>query len=189
MPPQQPDRLLDLFDNGLDFGAHDCTRWSIRAAERNVRRHRRQGGEMREQLIGTWKLVSATREEIPSGLKLDQLGESPVGYINYAPDGRMMAIIARGNRTRPAAARPTSAEAEALFKSVLSYAGTYTIEGNEVTHHVDVSWNEAWTGSRQTRIARLDGERLCLSTPPSPDPMDGKMSVRSMVWERVKSAT
>jgi hypothetical protein len=23
MPPQQPDRLLDLGDDGLDFGAHD----------------------------------------------------------------------------------------------------------------------------------------------------------------------
>jgi hypothetical protein len=23
MPPQQPDRLLDLFDEAFDFGAHD----------------------------------------------------------------------------------------------------------------------------------------------------------------------
>jgi hypothetical protein len=141
---------------------------------------------MREQLIGTWKLVSATREELPSGAKLDQLGAAPAGYLNYAPDGRMMAIIARGDRTRPATARPTMAEAEALFKSVLSYAGTYSISGNEVTHHVDVSWNEAWTGTRQTRNFQLDGDRLRLLTPPSPDPLDGKMSVRTMVWERVK---
>jgi hypothetical protein len=140
---------------------------------------------MREQLVGTWKLVSATREEIPSGSRIDQLGAAPTGYLNYAPDGRMMAIIARGDRARPAAARPTAAEAEALFKSVLSYAGTYSISGNEVTHHVDVSWNEAWTGTRQTRIFQLDGDRLQLSTPASPDPMDGKMSVRRMVWERV----
>jgi lipocalin-like protein len=141
---------------------------------------------MREQLMGTWKLVSATREEIPSGARFDQLGASPIGYINYAPDGRMMAIIARGDRTRPAGPRATSAEADALFKSVLSYAGTYSISGNEVTHHVDVSWNEAWTGTDQTRIFRLDGDQLQLSTRPSPDPLDGKMSVRSMVWQRVK---
>jgi hypothetical protein len=24
MPPQQPDRLLDLFDEAFDFGAHGC---------------------------------------------------------------------------------------------------------------------------------------------------------------------
>lgn len=141
---------------------------------------------MREQLIGTWKLVSATREELPSGAKFDQLGATPAGYLNYAPDGRMMAIIARGDRAKPTRPHPTAAEAEALFRSVLSYAGTYAISGDEVTHHVDVSWNEAWTGTRQTRIFRLDGERLRLSTPPSPDPLDGKMSVRTMVWERMK---
>jgi hypothetical protein len=141
---------------------------------------------MRERLIGTWKLVSATREEIPSGARFDQLGASPVGYINYAPDGRMMAIIARGDRTRPSGPRATADEAEALFKSVLSYAGIYSINGNEVTHHVDVSWNEAWTGTDQTRTFRLDGDHLHLSTRPSPDPLGGTMSVRRMVWQRVK---
>jgi hypothetical protein len=55
-----------------------------------------------------------------------------------------------------------------------------------VTHHVDVSWNEPWTGSDQTRNVRLEGDRLHLSPPPSPDPLDGKLSVRRMVWERVK---
>jgi Lipocalin-like domain len=141
---------------------------------------------MREQLIGSWRLVSATREEIPSGVTVDQLGTRPTGYLNYAPDGRMMAIIARGDRIRPAGPRPTAAEAEALFKSVLSYAGTYSVQGNEVTHHVDISWNEAWTGSRQTRIFSLEDGRLQLSTPPSPDPLDGRMSIRRMVWERVE---
>jgi hypothetical protein len=145
-----------------------------------------QGGFMRDRLIGTWKLVSAEREEIPSGAKVDQLGPNPTGYINYAPDGRMIAIIARGDRARPAGARPTQAEAEALHKSVLSYAGTYTIDGNAVTHHVDISWNESWTGTQQTRIFHLEGERLHLTTQPSPDPLDGRMSVRRMVWEKVK---
>ena len=74
----------------------------------------------------------------------------------------------------------------ALFYSVLSYAGTYSINGNVVTHHVDVSWNEPWTGSDQTRNVRLEGDWLHLSPPPSPDPLDGKLSVRRMVWERVK---
>src|SRR5262245_18958083 len=102
--------------------------------EPNVQTSWRQGGDMHERLIGTWKLVSATREEIPSGARFDQLGASPVGFINYAPDGRMIAIIARGDRTRPARSRPTQEEAAALFGSVLSYAGTYSISGNEVTH-------------------------------------------------------
>jgi hypothetical protein len=30
----------------------------------------------------------------------------------------------------------------------------------------------------------FDGDRLTLSPPPSPDPTDGTMSVRRLVWER-----
>jgi hypothetical protein len=144
-----------------------------------------KGNLVRDRLIGTWKLVSAVREDM-AGARVDQLGANPTGYINYAPDGRMMSIIARGDRAKPAGTRPTQAEAEALFKNVLSYAGTYTIDGNEVTHHVDVSWNESWTGTNQTRIFQFDGEQLQLATRPSPDPVDGVMSVRRMVWERVR---
>jgi hypothetical protein len=31
MPPQQPDRLLDLFDEAFDFGAHGflCPQWRL----------------------------------------------------------------------------------------------------------------------------------------------------------------
>ena len=31
---------------------------------------------------GTWKLIAAVREEIPSGIKTEFLGSKPVGYIN-----------------------------------------------------------------------------------------------------------
>src|SRR5690348_4468452 len=42
MPPQQPDGLLDIIDDGLDFGAHDGTRIGIEG-EPNVRSGREQG--------------------------------------------------------------------------------------------------------------------------------------------------
>jgi hypothetical protein len=74
----------------------------------------------------------------------------------------------------------------ALFYSVLSYAGTYSINGNVVTHHVDVSWNEPWTGSDQTRNVRLEGDadsddcghlfRLKADTPGSVDFESGSRS-------------
>ena len=141
--------------------------------------------DMKDRLIGTWKLVSATREELPSGAVVNQGGDSPAGYINYAPDGRMIAIIAYGGRAAPAGPLATAQEADALLKSLVAYAGTYTIEGDTVTHHVDISWNESWTGTRQPRTFRFEGDRLHLSTAPSPDPSGGRMSVRRMVWQKV----
>ena len=57
---------------------------------------------------------------------------------------------------------------------MLSYAGAYTIEGSEVTHHVDISWNQSFTGGAQKRHFKFDGNRLLLSTPQSADPIDGR---------------
>ena len=142
--------------------------------------------EIKQRIIGTWKLVSVVSEDLATGAKADFFGPEPQGYITYSPGGRMMVINVRGDRKRPAGAQPTSQEAVDLFQSVLAYGGDYTIDGNEITHHVDISWNEAWTGTKQTRVFRFDGDRVHLSTKPSPDPVHGRMSVRTMTWEKLK---
>jgi hypothetical protein len=138
------------------------------------------------RLLGTWKLISAIREEKPSGVKTDLFGSNPTGFLNYSPDGRMLTLIVRGDRKRPAGYPISPAEAEGLFRSLMTYAGTWEVRGDEVFHYVDASANEIWTGSEQKRFYHLDGDRLSLSTPVNADPVDGKISVRSMVWEKVK---
>lgn len=140
----------------------------------------------RARLIGTWRLVSVIDEDASTGQKTDFFGPNPAGYINYGADGRMIVINARSDRKSPAGTSPTPEEAADLFRSVLAYAGTYTVEGNEVTHHVDISWNEAWTGTHQTRLARFEGNRVHLSTKPMSDPYSGRMGVRTMTWEKMK---
>ncbi len=140
---------------------------------------------MNERLIGTWRLLAVVAEDVATGEKRDIWGADPQGYINYGPDGRMIVINARQGRKKPAGLAPTPEEAAELFQGVLAYAGTYTVNGDEVTHHVDISWNEAWTGTDQVRLARFDGDRVHLSTRPNPDPVDGRMSVRTMTWEKL----
>ena len=141
--------------------------------------------DTRQYLLGTWKLVAAMREEIASGTKTAFLGSNPVGYITYGADGRMLVLTVAGGHRKPAGSKATPAEVEALFRSMTSYAGTYTIDGSEITHHVDVSWNESWTGTAQKRIARFEGNRVYLSTPPSLDPITGTTTVRTMTWEKL----
>ena len=53
-------------------------------------------------------------------------------------------------------------------------------------HRPDASWNETWTGTDQVRNFKFDGGRLSLATEASPNPFKGKMSVRTLVWEKVK---
>src|SRR5712671_1062976 len=45
-------------------------------------------------------------------------------------------------------------------------SGRYTVEGEKVVHHVDVSWNESWTGTDQVRFFKLEGDRLTITTAP-----------------------
>src|SRR4051794_41977435 len=103
----------------------------------------------RQRLLGTWKLIAAVREEIPSGTKTDFLGSSPTGYINYAPDGRMMVLNVGNGRRKPSGANATPAEAEALFRSMTSYGGTYTIGGNGGKTQDNVSWNQNRTATNK----------------------------------------
>ena len=138
------------------------------------------------RLLGTWKLISAVREEKPSGVRTDLFGPNPVGFLNYCGDGRMLTLIVRGDRTRPAGYPISPEDAAALFRGLMSYSGTWELRGEEVFHYVDASANEIWTGSEQRRFYKLDGNRLSLSTPVNADPIDGKISVRSMMWEKVK---
>jgi hypothetical protein len=139
----------------------------------------------RERLIGTWRLIAVETEDLATGEKSEGWGPNPLGFINYAPDGRMMVMNLRSDRDKPAGAVPSPSEAANLFKSMLAYAGTYSLDGNHVTHHIEISWNEAWSGTDQVRIARFDGNRVHLSTKPSPDLASGRMSVRTMTWEKL----
>lgn len=139
-----------------------------------------------QQLIGTWRLVSNTLEEVASGRKTDLMGKDPVGFINYGADGRMMILQVRSDRVKPQGPVPTPSEAETLFKSFLGYAGTYSISGTTITHHVDLSWNEAWTGTDQMRTFSFEGNRVTLATEASADPIHGIVGVRRLVWEKVK---
>jgi hypothetical protein len=137
-------------------------------------------------LLGTWRLVSAVREEVPSGARTDLFGEHPIGFLNYSPDRRMMTVIVRGDRKRPSGPPIGQEDAVQLFRSLMSYAGTFEVRGDEVFHYVDVSANEIWTGTEQRRTYRIEGSRLALTTPVNQDPIDGKVSVRRMIWEKLK---
>src|SRR3954467_15480829 len=94
--------------------------------------------KLREKLIGTWKLVSALREEIPSGEKTPFLGENPTGFLHYMPDGRMPRGVTRAARKRPTGNVATAAEAEGLIRSMIAYGSNYECVRDEVLQHCDL---------------------------------------------------
>ena len=138
-------------------------------------------------LYGTWKLVSFTQRVVATGQTTDVFGKAPSGFLSYSPDGRMNAILVKETRPRRAdMAQATTEERAQLFNSMYAYAGTFTVDGNTVTHHVDISWNENWTGTHQVRNIRLEGNKLYIATNPQANGIDGTIMVAELVWEKVK---
>jgi hypothetical protein len=138
-------------------------------------------------VLGTWKLKSFVREVAATGEKINQMGEHPNGFLSYSADGRMYAILTADNRNKPSDANPTPEERAKLHQTLTAYAGTYTVQGDKVVHHVDISWNEAWTGTDQVRFFKIDGNILTITAAPNKSPMDGREGRAVIVWEKVKA--
>jgi len=141
----------------------------------------------KEDLYGTWRLVSDVRQDVATGVRTDNLGKSPHGFLSYGRDGRMSAIVVADGRPKPTdLSNLSDSDRAALFKTMISYGGTFSFDGKIVTHHVDISWNENWTGTDQIRNARLEGSKLYITTNPQPSPIDGKMTIGILTWEKIE---
>lgn len=140
-----------------------------------------------EELYGTWRLVSFTQTILATGETVHVFGEAPQGFINYGRDGRMMVLMVKDMRPKPPdLAMMTDQERIALFKTLAAYAGTYTVSGGTVTHHLDISWNGTYTGMDQVRNINLDGSKFTMSTNPQPRTQDGEVAISVLTWERLQ---
>jgi hypothetical protein len=137
-------------------------------------------------LVGTWRLKQFVREVAGSGERYDQLGPHPEGVISYSKDGRMSVLLLAGDRVKPSGDIPSDEEKLALYKTMIAYAGTYTVDGGKVVHHVDLSWNGARAGTDQVRFYVLEGDTLTIRTAPNKSPIDGREGVGILVFEKVK---
>jgi hypothetical protein len=136
------------------------------------------------QLVGTWRMLTWRREFSDTGEQIDALGADPVGFVSYGADGRVHAIVVKRDRPSPASLPPSGSEKVELFDSMLAYAGTYTLHNDHVVHHVDASWNQAFTGTDMIRFYKLDGSMLEIWGAPAPDPYTGRTVVHRITFEK-----
>ncbi len=134
-----------------------------------------------QSLVGTYKLVSF-QSHFDDGATADLLGSRPNGYAVITPT-RFIVVLASENR-KPGLG---TEDKVALYNSFISYSGPYRVEGQKLLTTVDVSWNQAWTGTTQGRTWKVDGNHLTLTTDKAPfyrDPT--KMSYGTLVWEKIE---
>ncbi|WP_341530429.1 lipocalin-like domain-containing protein [Nostoc sp. UHCC 0302] len=145
-------------------------------------------------LLGVWKLISINVSSPDGNVDLDVYGTNPTGYITYTPEGRMMVMFSRSDRS-PLSSNinsPLSREIHSVtveeraeaFSTFNAYAGTYILNGNIVTHYIEVASIPNRVGTNLTRTFTLNGNRVTLKTPPTMS--DGVLKVFELVWERVE---
>jgi hypothetical protein len=116
----------------------------------------------REQLLGTWELVSYESTE-PDGRERLPFGRA-IGRITYDAAGNMTGQVMRPDRP-PVNTREGAVEKiRAAYTGFIAYFGTYEIgeQGDSVVHHVAGALNPSWVGGDQVRRMRFDGEHLIL---------------------------
>ncbi len=116
--------------------------------------------ENQQALIGIWKLFSYEVEVQETGEFFYPLGKNPTGFICISENNHVMVTLT-GEGRKPATCSEDSTE---LLNSLVSYAGTYRIEGNEWITSVQVAWKPDWVNTEQRRQFEIKDNRLRVLT-------------------------
>ena len=137
----------------------------------------------RDQLLGLWKLQTYELEFEDTGERKMPFGAHPNGYGVFTPEGRTIAILTAEGRTAP----KTEADRAEAFRTMVSYTGTYRVEGDHWITKVDTSWNEAWIGTEQVRYFKVEGDTLTITSAWAASlSFDGRIVRGHLTWTREK---
>jgi hypothetical protein len=139
-----------------------------------------------DRLVGTWKVTSFTLVELVTNKTSRPYGDNPVGYLQYSSDGHMVTFQQSGDPKRPTSFPYTDEDRVNAHRSILgAYAGTYTIEGDHVVHHVVASWRPEWIGTDKTRYFTIEGNKLTIKTAPQTSAVAAGETVAIETFERL----
>jgi hypothetical protein len=149
-----------------------------------------QQKSLKEQLVGTWTLVSSDQVR-PDGSKLKQFGANPRGINVFDANGRFILMIASADNSKIASKDPSSKtnteEVGGLIVESIAYYGTYTVNEAErvAILHLEASTFPNQIGTDQKRtITSLTTDELKYSGPVA---MSGVQV--HQVWKRAEQAS
>jgi hypothetical protein len=89
-----------------------------------------QKKSLKDQLVGTWTLVSSDQVR-PDGGKLKQFGDNPKGINVFEANGRFFVMVASPDNSQIASngRMRTNSEEDGLIVESIAYYGTYTVRG------------------------------------------------------------
>src|SRR5215475_1619135 len=122
---------------------------------------------LKEQLVGTWRLVSAANEI--DGKRIENFGSNPLGYMMFTSDGHFSVNFVRADRPNFASnnrEKGTPEEYKAAVQGNISAFGRYTVDSDgSLTFQIIGSSFPNWNGTVQKRIVEVTGDQLKYITP------------------------
>ena len=127
---------------------------------------------IKNSVVGSWQLIKYEELPVDGSPATHPLGDRPKGYIIYSADGHFAAFLSA-----------TDAKSKA---DPIAYAGPFRVdEEQQVVHQqADISLVPGWAGKTHSRKARLEGDRLILSTL-SPAILSGRTANAVITWQKV----
>lgn len=139
----------------------------------------------KEQLVGTWTLVS-WEQTSPDGSKLQQFGANPNGIAFFDATGHYIISVMRSDRANyhidnfGQLAQITAEEGKATALGTITYFGTYSVNETDraIAIHVENSSFPNWNATNQERLFEVTHDQLKLTVRP---PHGGTVDV---LWKR-----
>ncbi|WP_270090369.1 lipocalin-like domain-containing protein [Sphingobacterium sp. SYP-B4668] len=146
---------------------------------------------IKNELIGSWKLLSYIELPINGTDSLFPMGQQPDGILMYSPDGYMSVQIA--GQQRPTYTSDdwrigSCEEHTASVSSYISFSGTYRIlENRIVSYEIKTSLFPNWKGQTQERTFDFEGDILYLKSV-EPQLSNGMLVHAHMTWKKNRKA-
>lgn len=139
---------------------------------------------MNATIAGLWTLASM-EQRYDDGRVVFPFGQNAEGRLYYGADGAMFVAIQKDGRQPFKTGKQWTASAEekaGAYNDYLTYAGRYEVNGDEVSHFIDISLFPDWIGEQQKRKFRFKNGQLQLVARLEEGTLEARTAL--LIWER-----
>lgn len=143
---------------------------------------------IKNEIIGTWELLSYIEVPVDGTDSLFPFGKSPKGLLLYSPDGYMAVQISVSDELKYVSDDRMQASVYELnnrMRGFIAFSGKYIIDNRNahVIYDISSSLFPNWEGSQQVRKLNFEGDILYQKSL-VPILSTGKMVHAYMTWKR-----
>ncbi|GHE34247.1 lipocalin-like domain-containing protein [Sphingobacterium griseoflavum] len=143
---------------------------------------------LKNELLGTWKLLSYIEVPIGGDDSLFPMGKNPYGLLMYSPDGFMSVQISREERLPYASndkLQPSQDEMLSSLQGYIAFCGKFKVDNSSaiVSYMIKSSLFPNWKNKVQRRKIDFEGDILYLKST-EPILSNGQYVNSYMTWQK-----